>query len=92
MAPGITVNHWVSEIRSRRRTRAGVLAYFLAHESSISYLTHHVAVSMLYAQMLHKAPTATRYAQRIADLRNGAPLSNLVSEFLGSASYQSRFV
>ena len=86
------VTHWASEIRSRRRTRAGVLAYFLDHESSISYLSHHVAVSMLYAQMLHKAPTAARYAQRIADLRNGAPLSNLVSEFLGSATYQSRFV
>jgi hypothetical protein len=87
------LSFWVGQLNSGQMTRAQVALSLLdsTEFQNLSASQNRVDVSLLYFDMLRRAPDAGGFSAHVGALNTGVPLTSVIDGFLNSPEYQARF-
>lgn len=86
-------NFWVEQLNSRSLTKDQVALYVLQSTEfqNLTSSQNRVRISLLYFDMLRRQPDPDGFNGWVSAFNSGAPLIDVISGFLNSGEYSSRF-
>jgi hypothetical protein len=87
------LNYWVGQLNSGQMTRAQLALSFLDSDEfqNLSGSQNRVDVSLLYLDMLRRAPDSAGLSAWLEAMNAGMPLTSVIDGFLNSGEYKARF-
>jgi hypothetical protein len=85
-------NTWTSDLAAQRTTRGAMLAQFTEGTTYVAAVRSKILVIETYVGMLQRRPDQSGFDYWVGRINSGATTQTMITGFLNSAEYRSRFL